>query len=94
VVSASEKCVKSKKVTQTFFFFVFFIKTRFCDKKLALFVPKTEGFFGGKARIKICFDHFLDSAYFSDAKTTFGMFWMICFGFDSQTHTLCLTRLT
>jgi hypothetical protein len=27
-------------------------------------------------------------AYFPDAKTTFGMFGMICFGVDSQTHTL------
>jgi hypothetical protein len=33
---------------------------------------------------------FSDSAYVSDAKTTFGMFGMICFAVDSQTHTLCM----
>jgi hypothetical protein len=32
---------------------------------------------------------FSDSAYFSDAKTTFGVFGMICFVVDSQTHTVC-----
>jgi hypothetical protein len=36
---------------------------------------------------------FSDSAYFSDAKTTFGMFGMICFGVDSQIHTLCTWQL-
>jgi hypothetical protein len=31
---------------------------------------------------------FSDSAYFFNSKTTFGMFGMICFGVDSQAHTL------
>jgi hypothetical protein len=34
---------------------------------------------------------FLDLAYFSDAKITFGMFGMIAFVVDSQTNTMCST---
>jgi hypothetical protein len=36
---------------------------------------------------------FWESIYFSDAKPIFGMFGMICFGVDSQTHTLCLQKV-
>jgi hypothetical protein len=103
-----------KKVVQTFFDHGLFPKTRFCDKKCAVFGwklhfgshfqpkcnfrPKDSTFFVTKTRflkkamIEKCFDQlFSDSAYVSDAKTTFEMFGMICFGVDSQTHTQCIT---
>jgi hypothetical protein len=36
---------------------------------------------------------FSESAYFSDAKTTFEMFGMISFGVDSQTHTVWIAQI-
>jgi hypothetical protein len=49
------------------------------NKKQHIFLSQKRVFLK-KAMIKKCLDHFFsDSAYFSDAKTIFGMLVMICF---------------
>jgi hypothetical protein len=79
-------------VVQTFFDCSLFQKTCFCDNKCDVFGSKIALWRKMKNEKghnpKMLAALFLNSAYFSDAKTTFGMFGMICFGVDSQTHTL------
>jgi hypothetical protein len=74
-----ESCTLAKKESQSA---IFNQKQHiFCRKNAVVVKGHNQNMFG---------PHILDSAYFSDAKTTFRMFGMICFGIDSQTHTLCL----
>jgi hypothetical protein len=68
-------------------------KVQFPTKNSTFLVIKT--FFLEKGQYQKMFGPlFFDSAYFSYAKTTFGMFGMICFKVDSQTHTLCIATAT
>jgi hypothetical protein len=59
-------------------------KVQFLTKKRTFFVTKNAFLEKGHDQ-KMFGPFFWDSAYFSDAKTTFGMFGMICFVVDSQT---------
>jgi hypothetical protein len=60
-------------------------KVQFPTKNGTFVVTKLRVFFKGYDQNKIGL-LFLDSAYFSDAKTTFGMFGIIFFALNSQTH--------
>jgi hypothetical protein len=59
-------------------------KVQFPAKNSTFFCHKNAFFEKGPDQ-KMFGPLFLDSAYFSDAKSTFGMFGMICFVVDSQT---------
>jgi hypothetical protein len=64
-------------------------KVQFSTKKGTLFFIKTFFFYLNGRDHKMFKALFLESAYFSDAKTTFGMFGMIFFGVDFKTHSVC-----
>jgi hypothetical protein len=62
--------------------------------KNSTFFPQKRVFFKSHYQ-KMFGPLYSESAYFSDAKNTFEMFGMICFGVDSQTHTpVCKTYST
>jgi hypothetical protein len=59
------------------------------DQKRHIIFHKNVFFFLNGRDHKMFKALFLESAYFSDAKTTFGMFGMIFFGVDFKTHSVC-----
>jgi hypothetical protein len=71
-----------------------FSQSAIFNQKTAHFFHK-NGFFFKCHYQKMFGPLYSESAYFSDAKNTFEMFGMICFGVDSQTHTpVCKTYST